>query len=234
MDLRSLRRPGRRVDASHQREYNHENIKLGSSGELGNGRRHSRGVARAFSRCAYRYRHSEQCATIEEEKKSVMSRAHRIPGETKGVRFYGTYSPIYLILASVPPAHLQPPPPTPLPHLVFPCDWKGGRVREGKEKRQGSLSEQGVTSSHVRARQDRMGTADENNDNAPVAFLLVICAGLSTGIGAAFVFNKRLVSLCVCVCVCAFAQLFVVRAAKEALGVRFSPLRLFERTDKAP
>ena len=39
-----------------------------------------------------------------------------------------------------------------------------------------------------------MGTAAENTDNAPIAFLLVICAGLSTGIGAAFVFNTRLVS----------------------------------------
>lgn len=41
-----------------------------------------------------------------------------------------------------------------------------------------------------------MGTAEENNENAPVAFLLVICAGLSTGIGAGFVFNKKLVSVC--------------------------------------
>ncbi|CAM9210048.1 unnamed protein product [Scytosiphon promiscuus] len=40
-----------------------------------------------------------------------------------------------------------------------------------------------------------MGTAEENNDNAPVAFLLVVCAGLSTGVGAGFVFNKRLVRL---------------------------------------
>lgn len=39
-----------------------------------------------------------------------------------------------------------------------------------------------------------MGTAEENNENAPIAFLLVVCAGLSTGIGAGFVFNKRLVS----------------------------------------
>lgn len=39
-----------------------------------------------------------------------------------------------------------------------------------------------------------MGTAAENTDNAPIAFVLVICAGLSTGIGAAFVFNTRLVS----------------------------------------
>lgn len=39
-----------------------------------------------------------------------------------------------------------------------------------------------------------MGTAEQNNDNAPIAFVLVICAGLSTGIGAAFVFNKKLVS----------------------------------------
>lgn len=38
-----------------------------------------------------------------------------------------------------------------------------------------------------------MGTAAQNTDNAPIAFLLVICAGLSTGIGAAFVFNTRLV-----------------------------------------
>lgn len=77
-----------------------------------------------------------------------------------------------------------------------------------------------------------MGTAEENNDNAPVAFLLVICAGLSTGIGAGFVFNKRLVSLCVC----AYAQLFVVRAAKEAWECVFSlsgysnePTKLRER-----
>eukprot|EP00752_Nemacystus_decipiens_P018482 g16571.t1 len=40
-----------------------------------------------------------------------------------------------------------------------------------------------------------MGTAEENNANAPVAFVLVVCAGLSTGIGAGFVFNKRLVKL---------------------------------------
>lgn len=39
-----------------------------------------------------------------------------------------------------------------------------------------------------------MGTAAENTDNAPIAFVLVICAGLSTCIGAAFVFNTRLVS----------------------------------------
>lgn len=38
-----------------------------------------------------------------------------------------------------------------------------------------------------------MGTAEENNDNAPVAFALVTAAGLSTCIGAAFVFNTRLV-----------------------------------------
>ncbi|CAM9559841.1 unnamed protein product [Pylaiella littoralis] len=40
-----------------------------------------------------------------------------------------------------------------------------------------------------------MGTAAQNNENAPIAFVLVICAGLSTGIGAGFVFNKRLVKL---------------------------------------
>lgn len=38
-----------------------------------------------------------------------------------------------------------------------------------------------------------MGTAEENNDNAPVAFALVTAAGLSTCIGAAFVFHTRLV-----------------------------------------
>lgn len=39
-----------------------------------------------------------------------------------------------------------------------------------------------------------MGTADQNNDNAPIAFVLVVAAGLSTCLGAAIVFNTRLVS----------------------------------------
>ncbi|CAB1111280.1 unnamed protein product [Ectocarpus sp. CCAP 1310/34] len=40
-----------------------------------------------------------------------------------------------------------------------------------------------------------MGTAEQNTDNAPMAFVLVICAGLSTAIGAAVVFNQKLVKL---------------------------------------
>ncbi|CBN75509.1 Zinc transporter zupT, Zinc transporter ZIP, metal ion transmembrane transporter activity [Ectocarpus siliculosus] len=40
-----------------------------------------------------------------------------------------------------------------------------------------------------------MGTAEQNTDNAPIAFVLVICAGLSTAIGAAVVFNQKLVKL---------------------------------------
>ena len=92
---------GRREDASSG-EHNHENIKLRSSGELGNGRRHSRGVARAFSRCAYLYRHSEQCATIEEKKKSVMSRAPD-PGRNEG----GTI--LWHILANLPHPSIRPP-----------------------------------------------------------------------------------------------------------------------------
>lgn len=39
-----------------------------------------------------------------------------------------------------------------------------------------------------------MGTAEENNANAPTAFGLVVAAGMATGIGAAIVFSKRLVS----------------------------------------
>ena len=41
-----------------------------------------------------------------------------------------------------------------------------------------------------------MGTSAENIENAPIAFVLVVCAGLSTCIGAAFVFNTRLVGYC--------------------------------------
>ncbi|CAM9470778.1 unnamed protein product, partial [Ectocarpus sp. 12 AP-2014] len=37
-----------------------------------------------------------------------------------------------------------------------------------------------------------MGSAEESLENAPTAFLLVICAGLATGVGAALVFSKRL------------------------------------------
>lgn len=37
-------------------------------------------------------------------------------------------------------------------------------------------------------------TSETHNDNVGLAFLLVICAGLSTGVGAAFVFSPRLVS----------------------------------------
>lgn len=40
-----------------------------------------------------------------------------------------------------------------------------------------------------------MGTAEQNTENAPIAFVLVICAGLSTAVGAAVVFNQRLVSV---------------------------------------
>lgn len=40
-----------------------------------------------------------------------------------------------------------------------------------------------------------MGTSAENNENAPIAFVLVVFAGLSTCIGAGFVFNTRLVKL---------------------------------------
>lgn len=46
-----------------------------------------------------------------------------------------------------------------------------------------------------------MGTAEENNDNAPVAFVLVTAAGLATCIGAALVFDRRMVSVQCAFCV---------------------------------
>lgn len=41
------------------------------------------------------------------------------------------------------------------------------------------------------------GDEHQSIDNAPIAFVLVMFAGLATGLGAAFVFNNRMVSSCV-------------------------------------